>query len=434
MLSSALIGFAPIAGETLNESVSAVPHPANTADPTPKSLPRDDSAIRSIGSGSLQQDALAKQHQLTIEISGANFQSQLTANIHVEGDWIVIEIPLGNLADFLATYSVTLDGSFYAFGPLNVTTGGDQPISRPDRIQTDAIDTALQQLGAEVNAQTGSLRDLNSDSPPASKTPVVQDNAPEDRTRDQLQARSSMNDDSDSRLEPNPSLAPASLPQSDQARELESATEEGIESDTGAFQDQLSSTEPQESSTGAGITGASDARSQSLSEGVTAERILGIKIRGVPTESSTPESDTVDLAVIRFQEPMTVRVQVPFVLDVRQDEGRQPISEGGAAAEMSPEADAVESVLATLPADQGVLGVIDWPTSGVVAMVATAVGYFFGRQRGAALEHQSGSSSPELFTAAFSEVELSRLSRRLGTTRRAQFGRSLQSLRVANHN
>jgi hypothetical protein len=101
---------------------------------------------------------------------------------------------------------------------------------------------------------------------------------------------------------------------------------------------------------------------------------------------------------------------------------------------MSPEADAVDSVLATLPADQGVLGVIDWPTSGVVAMVATAVGYFFGRQRGAALEHQSGSSSPELFTAAFSEVELSRLSRRLGTTRRAQFGRSLQSLRVANHN
>jgi hypothetical protein len=158
---------------------------------------------------------------------------------------------------------------------------------------------------------------------------------------------------------------------------------------------------------------------RSDSEGMVAESVKGIKIRAayVDPANATQSGRVVDLAVIQFEKPITVRLQLPFVLEA-EHEMITPVSEFSVSGASG--GSIVERIDAVLTGVENAVSGSDlnWQVSGGVAILAAAVGYLIGSRRGQPLESQICAVPSEPFIPVFSEAQLSRLSRRLGGTTR----------------
>jgi hypothetical protein len=157
---------------------------------------------------------------------------------------------------------------------------------------------------------------------------------------------------------------------------------------------------------------------RSDSPGMVAEAVKGIRIRGayVDPANAAEARSVVDLAVFQFEKPVTVRLQLPFVLDV-EAEMTAPVSEESGLVESGSVAECVDAVLAGV--DTSVTSSdVNWQVSGGVAILAAAFGYIIGSQRGKPVQGHVCAMSDEPFTPVFNEVQLSRISHRLrGITR-----------------
>jgi hypothetical protein len=154
---------------------------------------------------------------------------------------------------------------------------------------------------------------------------------------------------------------------------------------------------------------------RSDSEGTVVESVKGIKIRGayVDPQNAAEGGRVVDLAVIQFEKPITVRLQLPFVLEA-EHEMITPVSEFSVSGASG--GSIVERIDAVLTGVENAVSGSDlnWQVSGGVAILAAAVGYLIGSRRGQPLESQICAVPSEPFIPVFSEAQLSRLSRRLG--------------------
>jgi hypothetical protein len=158
---------------------------------------------------------------------------------------------------------------------------------------------------------------------------------------------------------------------------------------------------------------------QAGGDGMVTELVNGIKIRGVYVDPADGRqaNKVVDLAVVSFEKPITVRLQLPFVMDV-EDKLSEPLATANVSKQRASTAETFDAALAMGEDDSAGPELPGWPVSASVAIVAAAVGYSVGSQRRQSFEGHAQIASTGTFTPVFSELQLSQLSRRHGVFRR----------------